>query len=72
MTERAAPRHHYAIAVEKVRGGYKVLTAVEHRSRGEADKGSLRLLLRFKDVDAVTLDRELADGEVLPASALRR
>jgi len=66
MTDRPR-RYHYAIAVERVRGGYKAVIAIEYRSRGEADKGSLRLMAHHEDTAAITLDH----GEVLDAAALK-
>jgi hypothetical protein len=65
-------RHHYAIAFRKVRGGYKVILSVQYRSRGEADIGSLRLMVHYEDTAAITLDRELVWGEVLSAVLLKR
>ena len=67
------PRHyHYAIAVKRFRGGYKVVARTEHRSRAEADKGSLRLMAHHQDTAAITLERELVNGEVLDAAVLKR
>ncbi len=72
MTSDRADPHHYAIAVRKVRGGYKVILSVEYQSRGEADIGSLRLMANYEDTAAITLDRELVRGEVLSAALLKR
>ena len=65
-------RYHYAFAVTKVKGGYKVSCVVPFPSRGEADKFSLKLLATYEDTDSITLDRELVNVEVLDAAALRR
>jgi hypothetical protein len=54
MTDRPVGRH-YAFAVTKVKGGYRV----KFPSRGEADHFSLRLLARHGDAASITLDREL-------------
>lgn len=72
MTSDGADRHHYAIAVRKVRGGYKIVLSVPYRSRGEADIGSLRLMANYEETAAITLDRELVNGEVLSAALLKR
>ena len=67
-----APRFHYAVAVAKVRGGWRVERAVQHLSRGEADKHSLTLFARYGDAEAITLDRPIAEGDVLDAALLKR
>jgi hypothetical protein len=72
VTNEQPRRYHYAIAVQRVRRGYKVVARTEHRSRAEADKGSLRLLAHHHDTAAITLERELVNGEVLDVAALKR
>jgi len=66
-----APRRHFAFAIKKVKGGYEVAHVVECPSRGEADKASLTLLGRHGSGEAVTLDRELRNGDVLERAVLR-
>jgi hypothetical protein len=65
----AMARHHYAIVTKKTRGGRLVEVAHEYRSRGEADIASLRLVAYHPPdrVLAVTVERDLAVGDVLPA-----
>jgi len=65
-------RYHYAFALTKVKGGYKVSRLLDYASRGQADIASLRLLVEYGDAGSITLDRELVNGEVLPAAALKR
>jgi hypothetical protein len=62
-------RRHYAIVSKKTRGGRVVEQAVEHPSRSEADIASLRLMREhgFSAVAAVTVERELRAGDLLPA-----
>ncbi len=62
-------RHHYTIVSKKTRGGRLIERATEYPSRGEADMASLRLIRQhgLDAVAAVTVDRELVVGDVLPA-----
>lgn len=64
----AMARHHYAIVTKKTRVGRLVELAHEYRSRGEADIASLRLVFHhgIDAVAAVTVERELSAGDVLP------
>jgi hypothetical protein len=61
-------RRHYATVTKQVRGGRRVELAHEYRSRGEADIASLRLVAYhgIVAVAAVTVERELSAGDVLP------
>ena len=63
-------RFHYAVALEKAKGGWKVVASVPYRSRVEAEQGSLRLMASHQDTAAITLYRELAVGEVLDAETM--
>ncbi len=72
MTLDRPRRYHYAFALTKVKGGYKVSRVLDYASRGQADIASLRLLVEHGDAGSITLDRELANGEVLSAAALMR
>jgi hypothetical protein len=65
-------RRHYAVGLQKVKGGWKVSVAVERPSRAEADKSSLSLVAYHDDARGITLDREIRNGEVLDAAALKR
>jgi hypothetical protein len=65
-------RCHYAFAVKRVKGGYKVSHVLDFPSRGQADKWSLSLLAKHGDAGSITLERELVDGEVLDAATLKR
>jgi hypothetical protein len=67
MTDRLPLRHHYALGLEKVRGGWKVEAVIERRSRAEADISSLSLAARHAQAVAVTVDREIGYGEILEA-----
>jgi hypothetical protein len=62
-------RHHYAIVTKPTRGGRRIEVAHEYRSRGEADIASLRLVAHhgIDAVAAVTVERELSAGDLLPA-----
>ena|SRR5579871_1919591 len=60
-----------AFTVKKVKGGYQVAHVVEHLSRGEANRASLSLLGRYASGEAITLDRELQNGEVLEPKQLK-
>jgi hypothetical protein len=71
MTDRPV-RRHYAFAVTKVKGGYRVDQVIEFPSRGEADHFSLRLLARHGDAASITLDRELVVGDVLDPAQIGR
>lgn len=64
------PRRHYAFTMTRVKAGFEVDHVLEFPSRGEADKYSLSLLGRYGDAGAITLDRELANGEVLDRTLL--
>jgi hypothetical protein len=55
-----------------VKGGYKVSHVLDFPSRGQADKWSLGLLVAHGDAGSITLERELVNGEVLDAAALKR
>ncbi|HLK15666.1 MAG TPA: hypothetical protein VKT78_12760 [Fimbriimonadaceae bacterium] len=68
--ERRPVRRHFAFTVKKVKGGYEVGHVIEHPSRGEANRASLSLLGRYGSGEAITLDRELRNGEVLERGAL--
>jgi hypothetical protein len=50
-------RYHYAFALKRVKGGYGV---------------GLGLLTEHGDARLITLERELVNGEVLDAAALKR
>ena len=63
-------RRHFAFSVKKVKAGYVVDHVVEHLSRREADKASLTLLGRYGSGEAITLDRDLHNGDVLERAAL--
>jgi len=65
-------RYHYAFALKRVKGDYKVSHVLDFASRGQADKYSLTLLAEHGDAGSITLERELVNGEVLDAAALRR
>jgi hypothetical protein len=62
-------RHHYTIVSKKTRGGRLIEHATEYPSRGEAEIGSLRLIRQhgLNAVAAVTVERELSAGDMLPA-----
>jgi hypothetical protein len=66
------PRRHFAVALTRVKGGWRVEHVSEHPSRGEAEKQSLTLLGRYGDAEAITLERDLAEGEVLKAADVGR
>jgi hypothetical protein len=70
--ETCDSRYHYAVALKKVKGGWRVESALDFPSRGQADKYSLTLLARFGDASSLTLEREIRVGEVLDAATLRR
>jgi hypothetical protein len=71
MSDR--PRQHYcAVALEKVKRGWRVVVAVEKPSRGEAAIASLRLMAEYADTASITIDREIVGGEVLDAATLKR
>ena len=72
MTPDRPRRYHYAFALQKVRAGYKVSHVLDHASRGQADIASLRLLVEHGDAGSITLERQLVNGEVLDAAALKR
>ena len=73
MTNDARPRrYHYAFALKRVKGGYRVSHVLDFPSRGQADKWSLGLLAEHGDAGSITLERELVNGEVLDAAALKR
>ena len=73
MTNDDRPRrYHYAFALRKVKGGYKVSHVLDYASRGQADIASLRLLVEHGDAGSITLERELIKGEILSAAALKR
>ena len=55
-----------------MKGGYKVSRVLDFPSRGEADRYSLRLPAEHGDAYSITLERELVNGEVLDAAALKR
>ena len=61
-----------AFALKRVKGGYKVSHALDYALSGQADIASLRLLVEHGDAGSITLDRELANDEVLGAAALKR
>jgi hypothetical protein len=63
-------RRHYAVALTKVNAGWMVVASLPYRSRAEADKGSLRLMASHEHTAAITLYRELGDGEVLDAETM--
>jgi hypothetical protein len=71
VAEPPPVRHHYAFTVRRVKGGYEVGNVVEHRSRGEANIASLTLLGRYGSGEAITLDRELHNGEVIAPGLLK-
>jgi hypothetical protein len=62
-------KHHYALVTKKTRAGRLVERVLPFQTRGEADKASLRLVAYhpIDAVDAVTVERRLAVGDVLPA-----
>jgi hypothetical protein len=70
--ERPPRRYHYAFALKRTRGGYQVSHVLDYASRGQADIASLKLLAEHGDAASIKLDRELANGEVLDAAALKR
>jgi len=72
VTNDRPRRYPYAVALTKVKGGWKVDIAIEKPSRAEADKTSLWLLGQYGDAGSITLERELVSGEVLDAAALKR
>jgi len=72
VTNDRPRRYHYAIALKRVKGGYKVSHLLDYASRGQADIASLRLLVEHGDAGSITLDRELVNGEVLAAAMLKR
>jgi hypothetical protein len=55
-----------------IRRGVEVGHVMEFSTRGQAGKYSLSLLARRDDAGAITLERELVDGEVLQAVSLGR
>jgi len=68
--ERLRARRHYAFTVKKVKGGFEVANVLEYPSRGEANLASLRLVGRYGSGEAITLDRELHNGDVLQPTLL--
>jgi len=65
-------RRHYAFAVEPADGGFRVSHVVEYASRRQADQAMLAMTERYGDADAITLERELLDDEVLALELLKR
>jgi hypothetical protein len=61
-----------AVGLERAKGGWRVTVRVEKPSWAEAEKASLALIRLWGDVAAVTLDHEIATGEVLTAADLKR
>jgi hypothetical protein len=72
VTSDSPRRYHYAFALKRVKGGYKVSHVLDFPSRGQADKWSLGLLSKHGDAGSITLERKLVDGEVLDAATLKR
>ena len=72
VTNDRPRRYHSAFALEREKGGYKVSHVLDFASRGQADKWSLGLLAEHGDAGSITLERELVNGEVLDAAALKR
>lgn len=69
----AEPRLHFAVALEKAKGGWRVVYVIPgFKSRGEADIASLSLAARFADTAGVTLPREIETGDLLTAAELKR
>jgi hypothetical protein len=64
-----AERHHFAIVARRTKQGRRIEYALEYPSRGEANIASLRLIRQhgLDAVDAVTVERKLTVGDVLPA-----
>jgi len=54
-----------------VKRGYQVAHIVEHLSRGEANRASLSLLGRYGSGEAISLDRELHNGDVIDPALLK-
>jgi len=72
MKERPR-RYHFAFAMKKAKGGYKVDNVREYKSRGEADIASLTMIARYGDVAGAhrlealrQLGRDSADCYILP------
>jgi hypothetical protein len=63
-------RYHYALGLEKVRGGWKARAVIERPSRAEADKTSLSLVAHHDQAVAITIDREIHYGDLLDAKTL--
>ena len=72
MTSERPRGYHYAFALKRVKRGYEVSHVLDFASRGQADKYTLSLLAQHGDAGSITLDRVLANGEVLDAAALKR
>lgn len=64
--------HHYAVALKKVKGGWRVESAIAFPYRGRADKYSLTMLAEYGDSASLTVAREIVVGEVLDAATLKR
>jgi hypothetical protein len=72
VTNDRPRRYHYAFALKRVKGGYKVSHVLDYASRGHADIASLKLLAEHGDAGSITLELELVNGEVLDAALLKR
>jgi hypothetical protein len=53
-------------------GDDKVSHVLDYTSRGQADEASMTLPTEHAYAGSITLDRELVNGEVLDAAALKR